>query len=786
MENKSLNFERKRLNAILKTIKHKVQKLTGYASGLKEGIVDLRKNFWEDVTVNVDEPDDIVETQASLRQQAELLSERERSHGQIHRGLKTLARLEDSPYFGRIDFIESGEKEAESIYIGIASLMDEKDEEFLIYDWRAPISSMYYDYTPGPASYKAMDGEITGEITLKRQFIIKQSKLEGMFDTGVTIGDALLQHVLGNNTDTQMKSIVATIQKEQNKIIRNTSSKFLIVQGAAGSGKTSAALQRVAFLLYHYRKTLGSENILLFSPNPIFNSYISTVLPELGEENMLQTTLKDYVEDRLDSELRLEDPFSQMEMYLTPEDHTNYETDVEGIRYKATLNFKALIKQYVKSLSTHGLIFDDITFRNRVIISKEDIAVVFYSMDQSIPISNRMAMLTESLLEKVSRIALKERKEDWVLEEGELLDKEDLLNVYKKLQRNKRFTDDTFDDYDREEGMIRKVVIRKHFTPIRKQVKKMTFIDIPAIYRQLFEYSKDASFDHIHLPSRWSSICDETIRQLDDGQCSWADAVPFLYLKDCLLGRKPNMSIKHILIDEAQDYSPFQFDYIKRAFPNCNMTILGDLSQAIYAHTFHEDTLLSNHHYSQDAFEKVTLLKSYRSTENIMAFTRPIIPEGKSIEPFNRQGNKPLVIKVDDSADRYDGILSKMNQLQNEKKETIALICKTMKESRQAYDHLKGKLPIQLMDKETYTFKKGFIIIPVYLAKGIEFDAVIIHDASLEHYHHETERNLFYTACTRAMHNLILFSGGQVTPFIENVPDTVYDMVDYRKEKESK
>ncbi len=249
-------LEQERVHKVVNEIDKKIHKLMVNTGRIGRDVLELRKTFWEDVTVNLDEPDDMIETAASMKQQAELLSERERTCGQRISQLKTLHRLKDSPYFGWIDFLEEGERTEDKVYIGIASLMDENDETFLIYDWRTPISSLYYDYPPGPAHYQTPEGSIQGEMKLKRQFIINASEIKGMFDIGITIGDEMLQEVLGAGASTQMKSIVATIQQEQNAIIRNEKSKVLIVQGVAGSGKTSAALQRVAYLLYRHRGTL--------------------------------------------------------------------------------------------------------------------------------------------------------------------------------------------------------------------------------------------------------------------------------------------------------------------------------------------------------------------------------------------------------------------------------------------------------------------------------------------------------------------------------------------------
>lgn len=241
----------------------------------------------------------------------------------------------------------------------------EDNGTFLIYDWRAPISSLYYDGAPGPASYETPGGQITGTMELKRQFVIDNGEIEVMFDTGVTIGDELLQQVLSHSADDRMKSIVATIQKEQNAVIRNDRSRMLVVQGAAGSGKTSAALQRVAYLLYKYREVLQADQMLLFSPNPLFNSYVSTVLPELGEENMQQTTFQMYLEHRLGHEFQLEDVFSQTESLLNAPDGEEAYIRREGIAYKSSVAFLSAIRQYVNLLEHEGMLFKPLMFQGR-------------------------------------------------------------------------------------------------------------------------------------------------------------------------------------------------------------------------------------------------------------------------------------------------------------------------------------------------------------------------------------------------------------------------------------
>ncbi len=771
-ENKDLLAEQERVDAVIEEIQKQQLKLKGSKGDLKSNVIELRKTFWEDVTVSVDELDDVIETMASIKQQAELLSERERSHRSKSEQLKVLDRLEESPYFGRIDFKESGESEEEQIYIGIGSLMDEKGENFLIYDWRAPISSLYYDYPPGPAQYETIDGKIEGDLTLKRQFIIKNGKINGMFDTGLTIGDHLLQKVLGHNASTSMKSIVATIQREQNKIIRNEKAKLLIVQGVAGSGKTSAALQRVAFLLYRYRGSLTSENIMLFSPNTLFSSYVSSVLPELGEENMKQTTFQEHVEERLGSQFKIETPFDQMEYYLTGEQDGIYETRIASIRFKASNAFKSVMDKYLQELGERGMKFRNINFRNERVLSKKQIEKQFYSLPKSMSIPARLELVSEWILKELSKLEKEERKKDWVIEEAELLNKGDYVKAFETLEGNQAFTEESFDDFTREEKLLRKIVVARKLKPLKHKIENLQFVHMKEMYLAFFERSIENGGD---FPKEWEGICQLTIEAIQNGKMFYEDVSPYLYFFDRIQGFTINKSIRHVLIDEAQDYSPFQLAYIKGMYPYARITLLGDFNQAIYAHALEAGTILDPH--EEENHERIELYNSYRSTKEIVEFTKDILENGEVIRPFNREGTKPRIIQVSDSGQLHQEMEGTIQALLTKGYETVAVVCKSMDESKKVYDVLKDLFPIKLIGPNTKTYQKGIIIIPAYLAKGIEFDAVLIYNAASTVYKMEKERNLFYTACTRAMHELILFVNGEVSPFIQNISPDKYHIV---------
>jgi DNA helicase II / ATP-dependent DNA helicase PcrA len=768
---KDLEMEQERVESIIEEIDKKAAKWNESSSDVGSDALQIRKTFWEDVTVNFDEADDVAETFTSIKQQAALLSERERTQSQMIKQLQTLSRLRFSPYFGRVDFKEDGEDKAEQIYLGIATLMDEQEENFLIYDWRAPISGLYYDYSPGPAKYKTETDLIEGTMELKRQFVIKGGKITAMFETGVTIGDEMLQEVLGNNADTQMKTIVATIQKEQNQIIRNDSSNVIVVQGVAGSGKTSAAMQRVAYLLYKYRNIITSENIMLFSPNPLFNSYVATVLPELGEENMQQATFQEYLLTRFGSEYELEDPFEQMEFMLEAEKNEDYFDRIKSIRFKASLAFKDLLDQYAVKLASETLVFRSLGINKRSIISKKEIAEFYDSLDQSISIPNRVQLVKEWLLKELKRKARAELSQEWVEKEIQFLEKEDYLEAFKTSQQKQGEAEDTFHDFDREQKWLSEMVVKRRFKPLFNAVKKLKFINIRAIFMDFF---KESQIMTESLPENWSTTCEKSISNLKNRYIAYEDATPFLYLQDLIEGRKSNTSIRHVFVDEAQDYTPFQFAYIKMLFPYSKMTLLGDINQAIYSGPTGAATILAESELDFGDKETYRLTKTYRSTRQIVEFTRQLIDGGDLIEPFNRIGPKPVIVKIDDRSKHAGKANELIAEIQQAGHKNIAIICKTAKESKSAFEGIKQQHDARLIEKGTLTFETGVNVVPAYLAKGIEFDAVIIYDASV--YTIEAERKLLYTACTRAMHELFILSPGPFCPLIENADKDLYEL----------
>lgn len=781
----------------------------------------------------------------------------ERTHRQATASLGKLKRLVNSPYFGRIDFIERHERQGEAIYLGIAGFLDEQEDHYLVYDWRAPISSLYYDYAPGEVAFTTPNGMIEGQMLLKRQFVIRDSHIQLMFDTGVTIGDELLKQVLSRSSDAQMKTIVATIQKEQNRIIRNDKARMLIVQGVAGSGKTSAALQRVAYLLYKHRDQLSSDQMVLFSPNPLFNHYVSTVLPELGEENMQQTTYQAYLEHRLGEEFDVEDSFTQLEYVLARgrssgkgetveeiipqrDEECAYNARLSGIHYKSSLEFLAVIHAYQERLMHTDMLFNPIKFREKEVLSAARLVERFYSYDPAIRLPNRLELMRGWILEQLEIFAELQLEAAWVDEEIELLSSEDYHLAYLKLRKIERGQGATFDDFDQERVLLAHIVIKEHLKPVRDAVKRLKFVDLSGLYGQLFrdEIREEEADQEVkagqrspnenqgsqlgnqrsqlekqgspiknqgsqlgnqrspvenqesqlrnqrnsieNKPPYWSAICERTLKELAEASLPYEDATPFLYLMEAVCGFQTNGSVRHVIIDEAQDYSPFQLAYLKRLFPRCRMTALGDLNQAIYSHAsaYSEiDPIAAL--YGPEQTEVIRLHRSYRSTRELVEFTRGIVPGGDAIEPFTRGGAKPRVIKVSDRGSLHSLLAAEIARLLGEGYASIAIIAKTASESKLAHQALEPQLqvPLGLITKHSPTFESGVLVIPSYLAKGVEFDAVLIYDGSRHQYGHENERKLFYTACTRAMHELCMFSLGEPSSFITDQPQDTYELV---------
>ncbi|GAA3639183.1 RNA polymerase recycling motor HelD [Lactobacillus hamsteri] len=754
-------YEQEHLDHVMGMIKDREKKLRKSIKTVEGEARDLNSHFFDDVKLDYDGYSTSMETALSIHQQQQLLTEREHDWQHSAKQLATVERLEKSPYFARVDFKENDASEPETIYIGLGSFADENDH-FLIYDWRAPISSIYYDGKLGKVSYNSPEGEITVDMTKKRQFMIKDGKIVNMFDTNESIGDQMLLEVLSEKSSTQMKSIVTTIQQEQNKIIRNTSADLLFVQGAAGSGKTSAILQRIAFLLYRYRGNLTSSDVIMFSPNQLFNDYIKNVLPEMGEQNMVQMTYWQFVSRRLPG-MNVENLFKQFE------DKTA-NSDIGA--FKDSVNFFNLVTRYAKHLNKRGVVFKNIMFRDKKkpYFDKEKIREIYYSYNQNYKLANRIDATREELIKMLNRKIAPEVRKKWVSQTIESLSKEQLNALYDR-------PDQEFDSEADEEKFLGRKIVIKALQPVFQKIRHNHFINMRAQYLSFLR-----AVPKMTDLSKWNISEDDWMKHVEEVKDSFRkhdihmnDVSAYLYLYDLITGRRTDFEMRYTFIDEIQDYTPFQLAYLKYNFPRAKFTMLGDLNQAIFTKDESRSLLKQiSGLFDPEKTDVVQLTKSYRSTKQITDFTKQILRQGEKIESFNRQGPKPVIWgrKTDEEA---IVALQEILKANDAKHFTTAIITKDLAGAKFVHEQLaKHGQKATLIATANQRLVPGDLVVPSYLAKGLEFDAVVMWDASKENYHALDETQLVYTITSRAMYKLDIVYIGEKSPLLDIDPKT-YD-----------
>ena len=753
-ENNEKELEQKHLDNIMVQIKAREKSLKKSIKSAEGEARELNSHFFDDVKLDYDGYSTSMETALSIHQQQQLLSEREHAWQHSAKQLDTVERLEKRPYFARVDFKENGEDKPETIYIGLGSFAD-KDDHFLIYDWRAPISSIYYDGKLGKVTYNSPEGEITVDMTKKRQFMIEDGKIINMFDTNESIGDQMLLSVLSEKSSTQMKSIVTTIQREQNKIIRNTSADLLFVQGAAGSGKTSAILQRIAFLLYRYRGNLTSSDVIMFSPNQLFNDYIKNVLPEMGEQNMIQMTYWQFVARRLPG-MNVENLFKQFE------DQT---ADTSISKFKDSVSFFNLLTHYAKRLNKRGVIFKNIYFRDKKkpYFDKDKIKEIYYSFNENYSLANRIDATREELIKMLNRKITPETKKAWVARTIEGMSQQELNDLYDR-------PDQEFESEAKEEAFLGRKIVLAALKGVHKRILHNHFLNMRAQYLSFLR----AVPKMVDL-SKWDIDEDEWMKHVEDVKDNFkkhdiamSDVSAYLYLYDLVTGRRTDFEMRYAFIDEIQDYTPFQLAYLKYNFPRAKFTMLGDLNQAIF--TKDEGCSLLKQIsglFDPKKTDVVQLTKSYRSTKELTNFTKQILRQGEKIEAFNRKGPKPVIWgrKTDKEA---VAVLSNVLRDNEKHKMTTAVITKDLASAKFVHKMLEDRgEKATLIATANQRLVDGTLIIPSYLAKGLEFDAVIMWGASKENYHRLDETQLVYTITSRAMYKLDIIYTGEKSPLLD-------------------
>ena len=594
---------------------------------------------------------------------------------------RRLLKMLDSPYFARVDFRYEDEEEAEIFYIGIGNFAENAGGVPLVYDWRAPVSGLFYDFDKGDAFYEAPGGRMEGEITAKWQYKIRQGKMIYAFESDIKIDDEILKAELGGNGDVQLKNIIRTIQKEQNAIIRNTSDRILVIQGAAGSGKTSVALHRIAYLLYHDRKNLKSSNILILSPNGIFSDYISHILPELGEENIQEMSFDFFAYRQLrDTVADCEEKYDLIEQNMRDSGC------MDAYHQKQSGEFVSQMEGYLLMLEDELMQFQDVDFRGYRIKSSQVIDL-FYHKFLDIPLLSRMEAVMEYLIDEYETLAGKDLEE-----EEKLYFQEKFLRMYE--------TRDLYVIYNR----------------FLESCGYHTLPDVPYEKRML----------------------------------KYEDVYPMLYMKYRLSRPEQRNNIKHLVIDEMQDYSRMQYEILMQLFP-CRMTILGDKAQTMDEKQ--QDVTRFLPRLMRHGCRVIEMNKSYRNTVEIARYAAELAGI-KDLDLFERHG-KPVTEETFDDLTEAVEQITKAVRLGTEAFETAAVLAMTEEEAWEIYHLLETKMPVNYVDRNSSNFRKGLTVTTFYLAKGLEFDQVFtIYGKQKEN---ALIRQAKYICATRALHELYMY-----------------------------
>lgn len=753
MENDEQAKEQQRVDQVVSKIDQKILTTKQEYDRAHSETKRVQRDYSDNTSVNYFEVDDRIETSAELQQQRGLVSRLTENESILKTQLSTLHDLKKSPYFGRIDIQDDDEPDEEQLYIGIASFEND-DGEFLVYDWRAPISSIYYNGTLGRVAYETPMGEQETTLKKKRQFQIVNGKIRNMFDTNETVGDEMLQSALGAQNDDYMQNIVATIQHEQNDIIRDTKSNLLVVQGVAGSGKTSAILQRIAFLLYHSRDTLEADQIILFSPNKLFSHYISEVLPSLGERNMRQVTFDEFIDNRLKG-LNVQSLF---ERYETDGQLTTQQRNIRN--FKESAKFMDEAKEYCDHLSASHIYFSDIIFNEAVFFSKREIRSIFDSFPKAAKVSERYLQTKNELIKRLKRRINKETQEDWVNDEIDQLSDE----KYHDLLAGKSLGE--FQNEDDERFFIAQKIVTDRLRVVYDAIFNDNFLDA---YLQYADFLATVALPQNIQQPKWQQAIDEFNDAIEFHSIKLDDCAPLLYMRDYICNSGQNNTMKYLFVDEMQDYSIAQLKYLRYAFPQTKWTLLGDSEQALFKDVEQPEEILQNLNaaFKVRNSRLISLMRSYRSTFPITTFAKSILPNGDDIEAFNRDGDIPELVLAADFKDAVSQVIKTVNN-QREKYGTVAILTKNMREAKQVYDQIHSQTNATLLKDADRTLPKGVLVLPIYLAKGLEFDSVIAWDTSEKNYPDASLLGTLYTIITRAMHHLTLISIDNVTPLISD------------------
>ena len=711
-------FEEKRLAQTISLAEEQLKQAKEAADKKKSEIIEAKKDVRENTEHGITSlyTSDGFEALVELSQYINPVTDKIIDYEEEEHKILLLEKMIKSPYFARIDFKFDDEDEFEKIYIGRSSLRKNSYQEMYVYDWRSPIASVFYRFMTGEAFYDAPCGRVTGELNLKRQYEIKNGILEYFFDSDVQIVDEFLRQLLSQNTTAKMKAIVETIQHEQDVVIRDMENDLLMVQGVAGSGKTSIALHRAAYLMYQGLQTkLSANNIMIISPNSIFEQYISNVLPELGEDNVISSVFEDILSELLNGR-KIQSRNDFLENLIVNSKYK--EISRNSIEFKTSSFFREILDQFLIDIPRQWIEFEDVYYEGKCVVSGQILKDKILGRPET-PLGIKLEQLEDYILEQI-------------------------------------FGTGKGRGHKEEKNLI------------KQEIQKFIKIDIVELYKILF--SNEAYFYSLLQNSNPSqnikNIWKYTKENLEADSLYYDDAIAIAYLYLKIYGTNKYKNIKQVVIDEAQDYYPLQYEIFNLLFSNAKFTILGDMKQTLAKK---ED--ISFYEQIQKILNKkksslIMLDKSFRCTNEILNFSLKFIEQSPQIKSFNRNGDSPKVYIADNSEIFIDEIVKEIKLCQEKGFQSICLICKTEKNSTYLFNKIKHKLDIQLIKNGSVSDLQGVFILPVYMSKGLEFDTVLICDADSQNYHDEDDKNLLYVACTRALHKLSLFCENEVSPLI--------------------
>ena len=670
------------------------------------------QSIGEEIRLNFDNFADRLDTFAAIESKNREIDQMNAALQSAERELAAIDRLLDSPYFGKISLQFEDEETIEDFYIGINGFVNE-NKEGLIYDWRSPIAELFYAKRLGPVSYQVNNQTISAVLEQRRQFIIEKDQLKQAFDTSVAIQDDVLLAALEANNSQKMQDITASIQHEQNVIIRDLAHKNLLVNGVAGSGKTSAVMQRIAFLLYHFREEMTAENVLILSPNSRFIDYISQVLPSLGEKNPLTLTMRQFCQAFPSVDLESEEAYFDR-IQQAPS---------EAIELLRSADFSRFLQSLSKQLPEELVLqFKPIKRKNVVLFSEETIDTFFQETPKQAPLRDRIQAVKKKLAyaweERLQKNALAANVHDQVrsLTEDE---QRSLLGTVLK---------------DDSEKTIQKAALRllkKKYEKVTKQINDLTWFDT----KQLLADSADY-FTHGQI------ALTQTTDSLDYTVC-------LLLIRHLVAEKQPVPALRYLFIDEVQDYTPAQLQFLLCLFPMTAFTLVGDQQQAIFTSAITVSEIQTIFQQQAKSLETYQLTTSYRSSGVITRLFAQMLPKETNlkISAVRPAGKLPqFYANLTDVA---------LVDIVKELKQPVTIITKDSRSS----EELK-----QFFDKQAVSFHGT--VLPIHLAKGLEFKQVLLYDVSAENYHTDQDQRILYTAISRAMEELMVTSKTTFSPFL--------------------